>query len=148
MKVLSLTQPWATLVVIGAKRFETRSWKTAYRGEILIHAAKRFPLGCRILCEQDSLFVRSLAGWDTDKLPRGAMVGKARLVDCLPVEAMGLAYTTLFTKQEEAFGDYSPSRFAWKLDDAELFETPIPAKGSLGLWEFPESALGHLPERG
>jgi hypothetical protein len=40
MKVLSLTQPWATLAAIGAKKIETRSWSTAYRGPLAIHAAK------------------------------------------------------------------------------------------------------------
>jgi len=40
MKVLTLTQPWATLVAIGAKRLETRSWSTGYRGPLAIHAAK------------------------------------------------------------------------------------------------------------
>ena len=43
MKALSLTQPWATLVVIGAKRIETRSWHTSYVGPLLIHAAKAIP---------------------------------------------------------------------------------------------------------
>ena len=42
MKCLSLWQPWASLVVIGAKRFETRSWPTNYRGPLLIHAAQRW----------------------------------------------------------------------------------------------------------
>ena len=39
MKVITLTQPWATLVAIGAKRIETRSWPTRYRGPLAIHAA-------------------------------------------------------------------------------------------------------------
>ena len=43
MKALSLTQPWATLVVIGAKRIETRFWHTSYVGPLLIHAAKAIP---------------------------------------------------------------------------------------------------------
>jgi hypothetical protein len=38
MKGLTLTQPWATLVAIGAKRIETRSWPTRYRGLLAIHA--------------------------------------------------------------------------------------------------------------
>ena len=38
MKVLTLKQPWATLVAEGIKRYEFRSWKTNYRGKILIHA--------------------------------------------------------------------------------------------------------------
>lgn len=48
MKVLTLTQPWATLVAIGAKRFETRGWGTGYRGPLAIHAAKGLgPVGGR-----------------------------------------------------------------------------------------------------
>jgi len=42
MKAISLWQPWATLISIGAKRIETRSWETLYRGSIVIHAAKRW----------------------------------------------------------------------------------------------------------
>src|SRR5262245_18042005 len=39
---LSLWQPWASLIAIGAKKIETRSWPTNYRGLVAIHAAKRF----------------------------------------------------------------------------------------------------------
>jgi hypothetical protein len=42
MKCISLHQPWASLVVVGAKRYETRHWSTAVRGQILIHAAKKW----------------------------------------------------------------------------------------------------------
>ena len=38
MKVLTLKQPWASLVANGYKVYEFRTWKTKYRGEILIHA--------------------------------------------------------------------------------------------------------------
>ena len=40
MKALTITQPWATLIAIGAKRFETRGWSTPYRGPLAIHAGK------------------------------------------------------------------------------------------------------------
>ena len=43
MKAITLTQPWATLVAIGAKRIETRSWRTFYRGPLAIHAGKTLP---------------------------------------------------------------------------------------------------------
>ena len=39
MKVLSLTEPYATLIKMGIKTIETRSWKTNYRGELYIHAS-------------------------------------------------------------------------------------------------------------
>jgi hypothetical protein len=38
--VLTLTQPYATLVALGAKTFVTRDWGTRYRGTLLIHAGK------------------------------------------------------------------------------------------------------------
>lgn len=40
MKVLTIRQPWASLIILGYKRFEFRSWKTSYRGDLLIHAGK------------------------------------------------------------------------------------------------------------
>ena len=40
MKALTIIQPWATLIASGHKMNETRSWKTNYRGEVLIHAGK------------------------------------------------------------------------------------------------------------
>ena len=38
MKVLTIREPWATLIINGFKCYEFRSWKTNYRGKILIHA--------------------------------------------------------------------------------------------------------------
>lgn len=48
---LSLTQPWASLVVLGEKQWETRSWPTKYRGELYIHAAKWFPTWAKDMCD-------------------------------------------------------------------------------------------------
>lgn len=45
MKALTLTQPWSTLVAIGAKKIETRSWNTSYRGPLVIHAAAGYGKG-------------------------------------------------------------------------------------------------------
>ena len=53
MKAISICQPWATLIAIGAKRFATRSWKTDYRGLLAIHAGKtKVPLAMS-LCDRD-----------------------------------------------------------------------------------------------
>lgn len=38
MKVLTIKEPWATLIIDGYKKYEFRSWKLNYRGKILIHA--------------------------------------------------------------------------------------------------------------
>jgi hypothetical protein len=128
MKVLSLTQPWATLVVIGAKKFETRSWKTDYRGELWIHASKGFPRWAQDLCGT-KVFTIALS---REKLPCGMIIGKVFLEGCQHTEMVAKH----LSEQEMAFGDYTPGRWAWQLAGAEQFAEPIPAKGSLGLWEF------------
>lgn len=50
MRAISLLQPWATLVALGAKRRETRSWPTRYRGPIAIHASKGMPRASEEAC--------------------------------------------------------------------------------------------------
>jgi hypothetical protein len=42
MRVLSIRQPWAHLIVTGQKRIENRTWTTDYRGPLLIHAGRRW----------------------------------------------------------------------------------------------------------
>lgn len=143
MKVLSLLQPWASLVVLGHKKIETRSWNTKYRGELLIHASKgKSKLGNELFM---SKIAKDATGWyfhDYKCLPFGAIIGKVNLVDTFTTEEAihRMSYIEYFKnhpkEQEMAFGDYSPSRFGWLLSDPVVFNVPIPAKGMLGLWEF------------
>jgi hypothetical protein len=147
MKALTLTQPWATLVAIGAKRIETRSWCTAHRGSMAIHAAKGFPKRARETCEEPEFALElGLA-----ILPVGAVIATCRLISCLPtrelqtnrvIEVNYLAGCADFvlSDQERSFGDYSPGRWAWLLADIKPCG-PIPAKGALGLWEWDEVGL-------
>lgn len=81
MKVLSLLQPWASLVVLGHKKIETRSWKTDYRGEILIHASVGKPT---------TEIYNKLQGWTIPlgvpvypKLPYGEIIGKVTIENCV-----------------------------------------------------------------
>lgn len=142
MKTLTLTQPWATLVAIGAKRIETRSWRTSYRGPLAIHAAKGFPKEARVLCRNNP-FHRELynAGFASvsysGDLPLGCVIATCRLVDCAPTELVSRTPGRL-SEQESAFGDYSYGRWAWILSDVAPLPQPIPAKGALSLWEWPE----------
>jgi activating signal cointegrator 1 len=135
MKAISLWQPWATLIAIGAKRFETRSWATSYIGPLAIHAAKR-----KVdISELNPAIVRALlnAGFTgTGQLPLGCVVCTARLAACWEVD---VAKSTLFFDKikdtEVYFGDFSPGRYAWRLDSVRLVDN-IPAKGSQGFWEW------------
>jgi activating signal cointegrator 1 len=138
MKVLSLLQPWASLVVIGAKKFECRSWKTEYRGSIIIHASGKKPNRReKLFFEQDSFFKKYIE--DMDFLPYGALIGKVVLKDIYRTEWLlqNLEIAPYLNwEQEMAFDDYSPNRYAWHLEEAEKLEAVLPMKGSLGLWEY------------
>ena len=133
LKTHSLTQPWATLVATGAKRIETRSWRTPYRGWLGIHASKGFPPWAQALCDEEP-FVSALHGLTAADLPRGALVGGVRLLDCVPTTGTELA---AISEREIAFGDYGAGRWAWLLDRATVLK-PRPMRGSLGLWPIPQ----------
>jgi len=134
MKAISLLQPWATLVVMGIKTIETRSWGTKHRGPILIHASLG-KSGSIFACEPD--FKKYIA--DFKKLPFGAIVGQATIIDVIRVEHLGMTDESInqLTLEEKAFGDYSEGRYAWILEDHLQFNNPIPARGTLSIWEYP-----------
>lgn len=148
MKVLSLLQPWASLVVLGHKKIETRSWNTKYRGELLIHASmgkKKEAIQLFNDSKKSFLYNSKLRGVAFNDLPFGAIIGKVNLVDTAPTShflslfgdnpKMGLS-AQLNGEQEKAFGDYSPGRFGWLLSDPVVFEKPIRSRGQLGIWNF------------
>jgi hypothetical protein len=132
MKTLSLFQPWAMLVVAGAKRFETRSWRTPHRGLLGIHAARRFPAELRLLCSQQPIrtLLAEAGARDWHDLPLGALVGTVELVDCTRTEELGEIVAA-----DRALGNFEPGRWAWLLRDARRFPGPIPAVGKLRLFE-------------
>ncbi len=129
MKALSLTQPWASLVAAGLKQWETRSWSTNYRGALAIHASKGFPKWARDFAfdEHEAEGIPAPLS-----LPRGAVLCIVKLKSVQRTELISPKLSTL----EKHYGDYEPGRFAWELELVELFDAPIPAIGSLGLWEW------------
>ena len=79
-KCLTLTQPWATLVTLNEKRFETRGWNTDYRGPLLVHAAKTFPNWAIKICFREpfrtALVIAGVE--DLNDLPLGCIVARSR----------------------------------------------------------------------
>lgn len=138
MRALSLLQPWAQLVVDGEKRIETRSWKTRYRGRLWIHASKRSdPVG-RELAQGDIVFREALGREFWKCLPRGAIIGAAMLVDCVPTEQATAEWMAQFgvddAPRQRRFGDFRPGRFAFALKSPLRLSKPLPYKGALQLW--------------
>ena|SRR5215211_323205 len=133
MKALSLLQPWASLVVTGSKKIETRSWNTSYRGELLIHASSG-KAGALLALEPP--FSKYIA--DFKRLPFGAIIGKVTLVNTVRVEQLSLSDEVInrLSLEERAFGDYAGGRYAWLLEDAIELSKPVFIRGTLGLWEY------------
>lgn len=124
MKVLTIKQPWASLIIEGYKKFEFRSWKTNYRGDLLIHAGKSI----------DKEAYKRLKNYLTE-MPLGKIIGKVELIDCIKT-------TQEFFEErlKENRNIYSKSIFkeeyAWHVEVKEKFNNPIEVKGKLGLWNF------------
>lgn len=141
MKAITILQPWATLIAIGEKRFETRGWATKHRGDLAIHAGKKVE---REICEQEPFrSVLASHGYTADNLPTGVVVATCQLTNCHEVKGMkgnvaariGDEYR-IVEGNEFAFGRYDFGRFAWELSDVRKLPEPIPAKGQQGLWKW------------
>ncbi len=127
MKALTLRQPWAALVARGAKRIETRSWKTAYRGPLAIHASTSMTVAEKRLLHREP-FAREMGNCS---LPLGTVIAIVELVEVEEITADNVP-----DEPERSFGDYTPGRYAWRLTNVRQLTRPIPAKGALGLWEW------------
>jgi hypothetical protein len=142
MKCLTILQPWATLILSGAKRFETRSWSTAHRGLLGIHAGRTMRDDVAVLCTCEpfrSLLKEAGYRFGAD-LPRGVLLGTVELLDCVPVAALPGGLDAL----ERSLGDYRPGRYAWKLANPRPFTRPIPWSGRPGVFEIETTLLPEL----
>jgi activating signal cointegrator 1 len=161
MKALSLWQPWASAIAVGAKRIETRSWATAYRGPILIHASKS---RCCLPYKRDGFpgpfsdnwagrLAMEAAGIPLDyEFPLGALIAVAELVGWERFDETTASSSVIhtagrrfeLTPQELALGDYSPGRYGWVLANVRALPTPIPYTGRQGLFDVPDAMLHSL----
>jgi len=125
-KVLSVIMPWPWLIMKFGKDVENRTWRTDYRGTILIHASKKPDLNCmdklgniigKITEEAKEKWLEINRTWC------GCIVGSVELVDCVQNHNSPWA---------------EPGMWHWVLKNPVLLKEPIPARGSLGLWEFKE----------
>lgn len=162
MKAISLWQPWASCIAFGAKRIETRSWKTSYRGPLAIHAGKRKVKSEWELIESLDFF--QAVFWDPtgqcypigDNLPFGALVAVVDLVDCIPTTVLKKERRTVELRRQPGapkmafwsdfdLGDYRDGRYGWIFENLRPLEEPIPYRGEQGLFEVPdELVLGGL----
>ena len=129
MKVLTIKEPFATLIKNKVKYIETRSWKTNYRGELYIQAGV-----AKIRKE-----VKERKGlselYNEDELNYGHIICKCNLVDCIYMTKEFVNDMMENHYQEYICGEYKEGRYAWILEDIEEIDA-IKAKGKLGIWSF------------
>ena len=158
MKALTILQPWASLIACGAKKIETRSWGTKYRGPLAIHAGKNHntphcaweePFKTELI--KADMMHECLGGkWAFRLKHNGCIIAIAELVDCReiygrtcigserkPIGALlrNESHGIEIVGNELAFGDYTPGRYAWILENVRPID-PVPAKGMQRLWEW------------
>lgn len=126
MKVLTIREPFATLIKDKVKIYETRSWKTNYRGEIYIHAAK-----AKSKASNASIASAYLKSRENPE----HIICKCILKDCI---YMTEEFINNIKKRPKEYnsGHYEVGRYAWQLEVIEVLEEPIYAKGQLGIWNF------------
>ncbi|MGY5147075.1 MAG: ASCH domain-containing protein [Candidatus Nitrosopumilus sp. bin_7KS] len=121
MKCLSVSQPFADLIISGKKTIELRNWNTEFRGELLIHS----PLKIRT---EDSKRLKI-----NKKFITGAIIGKAQLYDVKRYDS--LKEIKLDQKYHFASKKFQTKIFGFMLKNAKPLRIPIPWKGQLGIFD-------------
>jgi hypothetical protein len=134
VKVLSVQNPWAYLIIYHGKDIENRTWKTKYRGRIAIHCSKKSDSEAWSMTEwahselQEAFDAVIKNRAEIEKL-NGKIIGTVDLYNCTYPELTAAANSSLWA------GVLSPWHF-WLKDPIAIAE-PIPARGMLGLWDYP-----------
>lgn len=126
MKVITIKEPFATLIKEGYKEYEFRTWRTHYRGEILIHAGKGV----------DKKAMEKYKHLNLTYSP-GKIIAKATLTDCIKIDED--ARNLLKEKNDFVYSSVINSPdwegYGFQLENVEAIE-PILVNGKLGLWDY------------
>ena len=124
MKVLTIREPWASLIINDYKKYEFRSWKTNYRGKILIHTSQKI--------EKEML--SRFKDYNLNCIG-GSIIGEAELTDCILVDEN---FNQNLRKIDNVVYGRSNhvEKYAWKLENVKKYDEPISMKGKLGLWNI------------
>ena len=123
MKVLTLKQPWASLVANGYKVYEFRTWKTKYGGEILIHAG----------CSVDKEWLDKVKGYGIE-FPKKNILCKVVLEECIEIDDE--FNKMINTLDPYVYSHKSRSGYAWKLSKISKLDIKEEINRQLGLWNY------------
>ena len=125
MKVLTIKQPYASMIVNKYKVYEFRSWKTNYRGKLLIHAGGSID-------KDDMKYFDYL---NIDEYPSKCIIGECELVDCILIDDK--FNDELYKLDNKVYGRHSRvGQYAWKLENIKMYNEYINIPGQLGLWNY------------
>ena len=132
MKALTIKEPWATLIIDGYKKYEFRSWKTNYRGKLLIHAGM----------SEEKDMLKKFKDYNLN-CSKGMIIGEALLTDCILVTKE--FEEELLKIDKTVYGRESHEMtYAWKLENVIKYDKPILIKGKLGLWNYEEETMHEM----
>lgn len=123
LKVLTLRQPWATLVAEGIKKYEFRSWKTNYRGKVLIHAGTGI--------DKDDMKKYEHMNLD---FPSRRIIAVVEIEDCLELDKD--LNKKIISENNIAYGHKIRNGYAWKLKNIKKIDYDKEVNGQLGLWNI------------
>ncbi|HHX17064.1 MAG TPA: ASCH domain-containing protein [Mollicutes bacterium] len=122
MKVITIKQPWASLIAYGYKRYEFRSWKTNYRGPIYIHAGKGV----------DKTAMKDFEYLNID-YPKSKIVAQVYLEDCVFIDSK---VDDKLKKENKKLYSGHIGNYAWKLSGVKKIKNNRHINGQLGLWNI------------
>jgi hypothetical protein len=137
LRAITLCQPWASLLVIGARVYDVQHQPTLYRGELAIFAKLEFPEWAQHKAlEREFAGLLSAAGLKPWALPRGVVLGVADLVDVQSIEQEGVVAGVAMCTLERRLSDYKVGRYAYRYERIRRLREPIGTRGRAGLWHW------------
>lgn len=128
MKTLTIKQPYASLIIAGIKEYEFRTWKTNYRGKLLIHAGKTI----------DEKAIEKFKCYNL-KYPTGCIIGEVTIVDCVKIDADERLVLKSKNKlvYDRVIKDKNWNGYGFIIKNPKRIK-PIYVNGKLGLWNYEE----------
>lgn len=121
MRVITLKQPWATLVSEGFKEYEFRKMNYSYRGKILIHAGKGIDKEAMLKVAQYNL-----------EFPQSKIIAEVEIEDCIKVD--NLFNDFINTQNSLIYGYKNRNGYAWKLKVIRKINSKKSISGKQGIW--------------
>ena len=123
MKVITLKQPWASLVAYGYKKYEFRSWKLNYRGDIIIHAGLGVDKEAMEQVKELNL-----------EFPSKKLMAIVHIDDCISLD--NEISKAINEENPLVYGNKIRTGYAWKLSNIRILDIPDSVSGKQGTWNY------------